>query len=135
MLFQLVSVSGIILVSILIEMKCKNIIFCEKYIAITIDFFFLSFQSPQKCTINLQFLVLKHVEAVDSALGPDPVQALAIGLIVYLTCYICQRLFHLTICTWYIKNSMQQFIDICSMSNISVFIFCLNSFGFYIHGR
>lgn len=85
--------------------------------------------------VNLQFLVLKHAEAVDSTLGPEPVQALAIGLIVYLTCYICQRLFHLTICTWYIKNSMQQFIDICSMSNISVFIFCLNSFGFYIHGR
>lgn len=30
---------------------------------------------------------------------------------------------------------MQQFVDLCSMSNISVFIMSNAQFGFYIHGR
>ena len=33
------------------------------------------------------------------------------------------------------KNVIQEFVDICSMANVSVFILALENFGFYIHGR
>lgn len=35
----------------------------------------------------------------------------------------------------YIKNGIQEFVDVCSMANISVFILALENYGFYIHGR
>lgn len=122
MFIQMVSVSAIILVS------CPAIAssFESDSNRFRVRFFFS----------QTKLLALRHVDAVDTQnVSPEPVQALAVGLIVYLVCYAVQRLFHLTIQQWYIKNTMQQFIDICSMSNISVFIFCLKSFGFYIHGR
>lgn len=62
-------------------------------------------------------------------------EMLAIGLIVYTVCYVVQRLFHFLIHERFILNSIQQFIDICSMSNISMFIFAIDSYGYYIHGR
>ncbi|XP_031629112.1 meckelin [Contarinia nasturtii] len=62
-------------------------------------------------------------------------EMLAIGLIVYCVCYAIQRVFNFLIYERYILNSIQQFIDICSMSNISMFIFFIDSYGYYIHGR
>ncbi|XP_055326927.1 meckelin [Sitodiplosis mosellana] len=62
-------------------------------------------------------------------------EMLAIGLIIYSVCYAIQRLFNFIIYERYILNSVQQFIDICSMSNISMFIFAIDSYGYYIHGR
>ena len=35
----------------------------------------------------------------------------------------------------YIKNVIQEFVDVCSIANVSVFILALENFGFYIHGR
>lgn len=35
----------------------------------------------------------------------------------------------------YVKNGIQEFVDMCSMANISVFILALENYGFYIHGR
>lgn len=60
---------------------------------------------------------------------------LAVGLIVYSVCYAIQRIFNFLFYERYIMNSVQQFIDICSMSNISMFIFVVDSYGYYIHGR
>lgn len=62
-------------------------------------------------------------------------EMLAIGLIIYTVCYAIQRIFNFVIYERYILNSVQQFIDICSMSNISMFIFAIDSYGYYIHGR
>lgn len=62
-------------------------------------------------------------------------EMLAIALIVYTVCYAIQRAFTFLIYERYILNSVQQFIDICSMSNISMFIFAIDSYGYYIHGR
>lgn len=62
-------------------------------------------------------------------------ERLAIGLIIYTICYIIQLLLCAGIYEPYIKNVCQQFVDICSMSNISVFIYSLDSYGYYIHGR
>lgn len=62
-------------------------------------------------------------------------EMLAVGLIVYSVCYAIQRIFNFLFYERYIMNSVQQFIDICSMSNISMFIFVVDSYGYYIHGR
>lgn len=62
-------------------------------------------------------------------------EMLAIGLIVYTICYVIQRMFNFLIYERYILNSVQQFIDICSMSNISMFLFEMDAYGYYIHGR
>lgn len=35
----------------------------------------------------------------------------------------------------YINNCIQQFVDVCSLANISVFILSAEFFGYYIHGR
>lgn len=62
-------------------------------------------------------------------------EMLAIGLIIYTLCYCIQRLFHFLIYERFVNNAIQQFVDICSMSNISVFIFSLDAYGYYVHGR
>lgn len=62
-------------------------------------------------------------------------EVLAIALIIYTICYAIQRAFNFLLYERYILNSVQQFIDICSMSNISMFIFAIDSYGYYIHGR
>jgi hypothetical protein len=46
-----------------------------------------------------------------------------------------QWLFMVHVYERYVKNSVQDFVDICSLANISVFILALENYGFYIHGR
>lgn len=62
-------------------------------------------------------------------------EMLSIGLIIYTICYVLQRAFNFLIYERYIQNSIKQFIDICSMSNISMLIFSIDSYGYYVHGR
>nr|CAD7441633.1 unnamed protein product [Timema bartmani] len=59
----------------------------------------------------------------------------AVGVIVYMTIYLFQWLFMVGIYERYIKNGIQDFVDVCSLANISVFILSLENYGFYIHGR
>lgn len=80
----------------------------------------------------------------------------AVGLLVYTTVYVVQvyellrtnKLFnkktHIMNGQWlvvtgfyerYIANSIQQFIDLCSVANISVFVMTHENYGFYLHGR
>ena len=35
----------------------------------------------------------------------------------------------------FVEDKMQQFVDLCSISNISVFILYERNYGYYIHGR
>ena len=35
----------------------------------------------------------------------------------------------------FVEDKIQQFVDLCSMSNISVFVMAHANFGYYIHGR
>ena len=35
----------------------------------------------------------------------------------------------------FIEDKIQQFVDLCSTCNISVFVFSTELYGFYIHGR
>lgn len=35
----------------------------------------------------------------------------------------------------FITDDIREFVDICSMSNVSVFIMANGEYGYYIHGR
>jgi meckelin len=50
-------------------------------------------------------------------------------------CFPLQWLFIVLVYERYIKNVIQDFVDICSLANVSVFILALQNYGFYVHGR
>lgn len=45
------------------------------------------------------------------------------------------RIYMLVIHERYIRHKIKDFIDLCSVSNISVLVLCSKLYGFYIHGR
>lgn len=59
----------------------------------------------------------------------------AAALFVMILMALAQYLFQVLYYQRYVENKMTQFVDLCSLSNISVFIMSHPLFGFYIHGR
>uniref|UniRef100_A0A1B6EQU8 Meckelin n=1 Tax=Cuerna arida TaxID=1464854 RepID=A0A1B6EQU8_9HEMI len=59
----------------------------------------------------------------------------AVAILVYVLVYVIQWLLLSVVYERYIKNGIQEFVDVCSLANISVFILTLENFGYYIHGR
>ncbi|PVD20536.1 hypothetical protein C0Q70_18692 [Pomacea canaliculata] len=59
----------------------------------------------------------------------------ALAVLVYLVIGVVQWIFFTFIYERFVEDQVQQFVDLCSMSNISVFIMSNAQFGFYIHGR
>ncbi|XP_014089150.3 meckelin isoform X1 [Bactrocera oleae] len=66
-------------------------------------------------------------------------QDLAIQLFFIVTISILIYITQLLVCNFILNrlfgDPLQKFIDLCSLSNISVFMLLEQSFGFYIHGR
>lgn len=58
-----------------------------------------------------------------------------VTLVVYLFVYLSQWLIVVGVYERYIKNGIQEFVDVCSMANVSVFILLQENYGYYIHGR
>ncbi|XP_058807213.1 meckelin [Phymastichus coffea] len=58
-----------------------------------------------------------------------------VGALVYMFCYCVQWMTSVVFYERYIKNRMQHFVDLCSVANISIFIFAYDYYGYYIHGR
>ncbi|XP_021707577.1 meckelin [Aedes aegypti] len=77
-----------------------------------------------------------HLFKQEEYLGKDDkVLKIAVGIIVYTIVYVAQRIYNALIYERFVENAIQQFIDVASIANISVFILCMESYGFYIHGR
>ncbi|XP_052863318.1 meckelin [Anopheles cruzii] len=77
-----------------------------------------------------------HLHRSKEALGPpDKMLLLAVGILIYTSVYAAQRLYKFLIHDRFIENAIQQFIDVASIANISVFILSMESYGYYIHGR
>ncbi|KAK6624732.1 hypothetical protein RUM44_011592 [Polyplax serrata] len=91
--------------------------------------------------VGLKYWATSHPELTNKYLMEDNESEFnftclfAVGGLVYLSTYIGQRLFMAFIYERYIKNGIQEFVDVCSMANISVFILALENYGYYIHGR
>ncbi|XP_041763768.1 meckelin-like [Anopheles merus] len=65
----------------------------------------------------------------------DKMLLIAVGILIYTAVYVAQRLYNFLIHDRFIENAIQQFIDVASIANISVFILSMESYGYYIHGR
>ncbi|XP_053660519.1 meckelin [Anopheles marshallii] len=77
-----------------------------------------------------------HLHRNDQLLGKaDKMLLIAVGILIYTTVYVAQRLYNFLIHDRFIENAIQQFIDVASIANISVFILSMESYGYYIHGR
>ena len=48
---------------------------------------------------------------------------------------VVQYLFFTFIYERFIEDKVRQYVDLCSMSNVSVFVLANAQFGYYIHGR
>ncbi|XP_059083812.1 meckelin-like [Tigriopus californicus] len=59
----------------------------------------------------------------------------ALAVVIYMGVALIQALFWTLIYAGVVENKMEQFADVCSLSNISVFILAANNFGYYIHGK
>jgi meckelin len=60
---------------------------------------------------------------------------IATGTLVYCGVYLLQRLYNGLIHERFVDNPIQQFVDLSSLANCSVFILSMRVFGHYIHGR
>lgn len=55
--------------------------------------------------------------------------------VIYIFTGIAQWIFFSFIYERFFEDKVRQFVDLCSMSNISVFIMANAQYGHYIHGR
>ena len=60
---------------------------------------------------------------------------LALGVAVWLGLALLQSVFWVGIYTGVVEDKLAQFTDVCSISNISVFVMSHSHFGYYIHGK
>ncbi|XP_076448752.1 meckelin-like [Babylonia areolata] len=59
----------------------------------------------------------------------------ALAVLVYIIVAVVQWVFFTFIYERFVEDKVQQFVDLCSMSNVSVFVMAHAQFGYYIHGR
>uniref|UniRef100_A0A2K5Z4T1 Transmembrane protein 67 n=1 Tax=Mandrillus leucophaeus TaxID=9568 RepID=A0A2K5Z4T1_MANLE len=59
----------------------------------------------------------------------------AVSAALWLAIGIIQIVFFAVFYERFIEDKIRQFVDLCSMSNISVFLLSHKCFGYYIHGR
>uniref|UniRef100_A0A804HIB2 Transmembrane protein 67 n=1 Tax=Homo sapiens TaxID=9606 RepID=A0A804HIB2_HUMAN len=59
----------------------------------------------------------------------------AVSAALWLAIGIIQVVFFAVFYERFIEDKIRQFVDLCSMSNISVFLLSHKCFGYYIHGR
>ncbi|CAM5151371.1 unnamed protein product [Eretmochelys imbricata] len=65
----------------------------------------------------------------------SPVLRFGIAASLWLALGIAQMVFFIGIYERFVEDKIHQFVDLCSMSNVSVFILMHGCYGFYIHGR
>ncbi|XP_033124785.1 meckelin-like isoform X2 [Anneissia japonica] len=59
----------------------------------------------------------------------------AMATTLYLVIGSFQWIFFTFIYERFVENSLQNFVDLCSMANISIFVLANHKYGYYIHGR
>ncbi|XP_064610907.1 meckelin-like [Liolophura sinensis] len=75
------------------------------------------------------------VSSEDYRAEQSPIYRFATLALIYLLVALVQWIFFTFIYERFIEDKVRQFVDLCSMSNISVFIMAHAQYGFYIHGR
>ncbi|KAM4614230.1 meckelin-like [Discoglossus pictus] len=94
----------------------------------------------------LEVVGLKNITAKDLNLDLNPASGtyLASGSLIlrfgisasmWLAVGLVQVLFFICIYERFFEDKVRQFVDLCSLSNVSVFILTHRCYGYYIHGR
>ncbi|ELK32210.1 Meckelin [Myotis davidii] len=94
----------------------------------------------------LEVVGFKNLALMDSSssLSRDPssyiapysrILRYAVSSALWLVIGMIQILFFAVFYERFIEDKIRQFVDLCSMSNISVFLLSHKCFGYYIHGR
>ncbi|XP_049637892.1 meckelin [Suncus etruscus] len=94
----------------------------------------------------LEVVGFKNLALMDpsSSLSRNPVSYIApysrilryaVSAALWLTIGFIQIVFFAVFYERFIEDKIRQFVDLCSMSNISVFLLSHKCFGYYIHGR
>ncbi|XP_053557068.1 meckelin [Bombina bombina] len=94
----------------------------------------------------LEVVGLKNITARDLNLDLNPatgtylaswsiILRFGISACMWLAVGLVQVLFFVFIYERFFEDKIQQFVDICSLSNVSVFILTHRCYGYYIHGR
>uniref|UniRef100_K7G8R4 Meckelin n=1 Tax=Pelodiscus sinensis TaxID=13735 RepID=K7G8R4_PELSI len=65
----------------------------------------------------------------------SPILRFGIAASLWLALGIAQVLFCIGIYERFVEDKIHQFVDLCSLSNVSIFILSHRCYGFYIHGR
>ncbi|XP_069758228.1 meckelin-like [Narcine bancroftii] len=72
----------------------------------------------------------------DVSLAPwSPILRYGISVSMWLAVGLAQTLFFIGIYERFVEDKIKQFVDLCSLSNVSVLILLHRCYGFYIHGR
>lgn len=71
----------------------------------------------------------------DSSSSFNSILQFALGATTYLCVNILQNVFNAVIFERFYGHKIQQFVDLCTLSNISVWLLQQQRYGFYIHGR
>ncbi|XP_032105084.1 meckelin isoform X2 [Sapajus apella] len=98
------------------------------------------------CAFALKVVGFKNLALMDSSssLSRSPpsyiapysrILRYAVSAALWLAIGIIQIVFFAVFYERFIEDKIRQFVDLCSMSNISVFLLSHKCFGYYIHGR
>nr|XP_009453929.1 meckelin isoform X4 [Pan troglodytes] len=98
------------------------------------------------CAFALKVVGFKNLALMDSSssLSRNPpsyiapyscILRYAVSAALWLAIGIIQVVFFAVFYERFIEDKIRQFVDLCSMSNISVFLLSHKCFGYYIHGR
>ncbi|KAJ8252692.1 hypothetical protein COCON_G00220040 [Conger conger] len=94
----------------------------------------------------LQVVGVENIASRDLklALQPDgaryipptsPILRYGLTVSVWLSVGLVQVIFYLVVYERLVEDKFRQFVDLCSMSNVSVFVLAHRCYGYYIHGR
>ncbi|XP_064409881.1 meckelin [Latimeria chalumnae] len=65
----------------------------------------------------------------------DPILRYGLATAIWLVIGFIQIIFFVVVYERFVEDKIRQFVDLCSMSNISIIIMTNRCFGYYIHGR
>ena len=59
----------------------------------------------------------------------------SLGVAIYASIALCQIILWCGIYNNLVEDKLEQFTDVCSLANISLFAMAQSNFGYYIHGK
>ncbi|XP_078066710.1 meckelin-like [Mustelus asterias] len=65
----------------------------------------------------------------------SPILRYGIAVSMWLAVGLAQVIFCVGFCERFVEDKIQQFVDLCSVSNVSVLVLLHRCYGYYIHGR